>query len=87
MTSLALPEFWECYSHLPVSIRARARKAYRIWRDDPRHPGLRFKCVSVSAQIYSIRISRSHRARAVRRGDDFFWFWIGSHDEYERLIS
>jgi hypothetical protein len=27
-----------------------------------------------------------YRALAVRRGDDFIWFWIGSHAEYDALL-
>jgi hypothetical protein len=29
----------------------------------------------------------SHRALAVKDGDDFIWVWIGQHDEYDRLIG
>ena len=29
----------------------------------------------------------AYRALAVRRGDAFHWFWIGTHDEYERIIN
>jgi hypothetical protein len=28
-----------------------------------------------------------HRALATEDGPDFIWVWIGSHDEYERLIK
>jgi len=28
-----------------------------------------------------------YRALATEEGDDFIWFWIGNHDEYNRLIS
>jgi len=27
------------------------------------------------------------RPLAVLEGDDIIWFWVGSHDEYERLIN
>lgn len=29
----------------------------------------------------------NHRALAVEDGDDFIWGWIGTHDEYERMIK
>ena len=35
---------------------------------------------------WSVRIGLSHRALAYQDGDDFIWFWIGRHDEYDRII-
>lgn len=37
--------------------------------------------------MWSARVGQSHRAFAVEDGDDFAWVWIGSHDEYEKMIS
>jgi len=31
--------------------------------------------------------ARGHRALALLEGDTFYWFWVGSHDEYERLTQ
>jgi len=45
---------------------------------------LRFKKVG---EVWSIRVGAGHRALALFQGDTFFWFWIGNHDEYARLIS
>jgi hypothetical protein len=28
----------------------------------------------------------NHRALAMEDGEDFIWVWIGTHDEYERMI-
>jgi hypothetical protein len=28
-----------------------------------------------------------YRALAVEDGNDFIWVWIGTHDEYERMIK
>ena len=28
----------------------------------------------------------SYRALAVEDGNDFIWGWIGTHDDYERMI-
>ena len=57
---------------------------YRLWRKDPRHPGLHFK---KTGQLWSIRIGGGYRALAVREGEMFVWFWIGNHDEYARFIA
>ena len=31
-------------------------------------------------------ITEHSRALAVKDGSDFIWFWVGKHDEYDRLI-
>ena len=36
--------------------------------------------------FWSVRISRSYRALAYREDDIFTWFWIGPHDEYEKIL-
>ena len=33
------------------------------------------------------RVGRSYRAIAFEEGQDLFWVWIGSHDEYMRVIG
>ncbi len=37
--------------------------------------------------IDSVRISLDHRALGVRAGEDIVWFWIGSHADYDKVIS
>ena len=48
---------------------------------------MRFKRVHTSEPIYSVRVSRDYRAVGVREGDTVMWFWIGSHADYDDLIS
>ena len=61
--------------------------AYKRFVAEPAHPGLRFKRVHETDPIYSVRISIDYRAMGVRDGDEVVWFWIGSHAEYEKLLS
>ena len=84
MRSLATPEFWKNYANLPPNIKLSAQAAYRIWQHNPRHPSLRFKKVG---ELWSVRIGKGNRALALLEGDTYFWFWIGSHNEYERLLA
>ncbi len=51
---------------------------------NPHHPSLHFK--KVSPRHYSVRVGRHYRALAFDVPDGLVWFWIGSHDEYERII-
>jgi hypothetical protein len=54
---------------------------------DPFHPSLHFKPVSARQPIFSVRIGIGYRALALRDGDHVFWFWIGSHAEYDSLLK
>jgi hypothetical protein len=85
--SATLPSFWEAYRLLGEDSRQSARKAYRLWRENPAHPSLRFKCVHRLAGVWSVRITRGYRALGVIDGNTITWFWIGGHDEYQRLLQ
>jgi Txe/YoeB family toxin of Txe-Axe toxin-antitoxin module len=87
MNSHTLPSFWEAYRNLDATTRERARKAYRLWQENPFHPSLHFKCINHEESIWSVRISRSHRAIGVLDGDSVTWFWIGGHDDYEQFFG
>lgn len=87
MISHTSSRFWDAYAELPEEVKRRARKAYRLFEENPRHPSLRFKKVHTEAPIYSVRITRDYRALGVRDGEVIVWFWIGSHADYERLLA
>ena len=87
MKSLTLPSFWIAYRNLPEDIKQSARKSYRLWEQNPFHPSLHFKCINTAENIWSVRITLGYRAIGVLDGDTVTWFWIGSHDEYERYFS
>ncbi len=87
MNSETLPSFWENYHRLDDVIKKQARKAFRLWRDNPFHPSLHFKCINHEEGIWSVRITLSFRAIGFMEDDTMTWFWIGNHDEYERYFS
>ena len=76
--------FWRCFEELPESVQKVARQNYQLLRTNPRHPSLHFKKVG---QFWSVRAGIAHRALAVEDSKDFIWVWIGSDDEYERMIA
>ena len=55
-----------------------------MWWANPRHPSLRFKKVG---EVWVVRVARGFRALALLQGDTFYWFWIGSHDDYEQMLK
>ncbi|MBI4769119.1 MAG: hypothetical protein HY784_01570 [Chloroflexi bacterium] len=87
MNSQAVPQFWRLFNQLPQNVRRRANKAYRIWLQNPDTPGLQFKRVGNTRPVYSVRIGDNYRALGLLHGNTVTWFWIGRHDEYERLLK
>jgi len=83
MNSHITRSFRDIFRTLPSEVRERARRAYRLWRENPDLPGLRFKRVGADV---SIRIGRDYRALGLIEGDAVYWYWIGRHDEYDRLV-
>ncbi len=79
--------FRERLKRLPAPTQDQARRAYRLWRRNPRHPSLRFKRVSQRQPIYSVRISTGYRALGLWEADGIYRFWIGSHREYEEFLK
>jgi mRNA-degrading endonuclease RelE of RelBE toxin-antitoxin system len=78
------PRFWSHYQELPAEIQKLADKNFQILKKNPRHKSLRLKKVGV---FWSTRVGASFRAVAKERSEGLLWFWIGTHDEYELLIS
>jgi len=80
-------DFLACYARLPASIRAQARRACRLCRADPSHPGVHFKRVHATEPVYSARVGLGWRALGLLEGGTVTWFWIGSHAEYDALLA
>ena len=86
MKSITTRRFRDGYSELPEAVRAQARKAYRLFRNNPAHPGLHFKKVDDELNIYPVRAGLSYRALGELAGSQMTWLWIGSHAVYDRKI-
>ena len=84
MKSSTTPSFRKGLVGLPPEIRKLAHKNFRLWLRDSRHPSLHFKKVG---KFWSARVGDDFRALAISRSDGIVWFWIGSHAEYDRLLS
>lgn len=84
MRHFASPGFWKAYRALPQTIRDLADRNFALLKADPRHPSLHFKRVG---RYRSVRVGLRHRALAVEIDEGLLWFWIGSHADYDKLIS
>ena len=87
MNSSVTKEFRKLLELLPPEVREQAERAYALWRLDPYHPSLQFKQVSRRQQIYSVRVGIGYRALGLREDDHVFWFWIGSHTQYDQFLK
>jgi len=69
---------------MPTEVQSQADKQYALLTQNPSHPSLRFKPIG---PFWSVRISHSYRALAIRHGDVLTWFWIGTHADYDKLLK
>ena len=84
MNSGTTRSFRAAFRALPAGVRQCARRAYRLWHEDPDLPELRFKRVGDDV---SIRVGRDYRALGILEGETVYWYWIGRHDEYDRRVG
>jgi mRNA-degrading endonuclease RelE of RelBE toxin-antitoxin system len=87
MKSSVTRTFRKRLGELSASVREQAAKAYALWQEDPYHPSLQFKRVSQRQPIYSARVSINYRVLGLLEGDRIYWYWIGTHDEYDDLLK
>ena len=85
MKSFAPAEFWRRYERLPRQIQELADKNFALFDNHPFHPSLHFK--EVAAGIWSARVGDHYRCLAKRRSDGWMRFWIGTHEEYDKLLK
>jgi hypothetical protein len=86
MNSHTSRRFREAFLNLLENVQARARQAYRLFRQNPAHPSLNFKKVDADNNVYSVRIGMGYRALGKMDGADIVWFWIGPHSEYDKRV-
>jgi len=84
LNHFASPEFWELYRGLPQHVQALADKNLSILKHDPHHPSLHLK---KAGRYWSVRVGLHHRAIAIEVPDGLLWFWIGSHEDYNKLMG
>ena len=84
MRHYASSSFWNCYKNLPADMRELADKNYQLLKENPNHPSLHFKKIE---KYFSVRVGIKYRALGMAVNEDVLWFWIGSHADYDKLLS
>ena len=87
MTSRTTSRFRTAFRRLPPEIRRLAHRTFQAWKHQPDRPSLQFKQVHPTLAVYSVRVGAHWRAVGVKRQDGMVWFWIGSHSDYDKLLS
>ncbi|UFH52960.1 type II toxin-antitoxin system RelE/ParE family toxin [Spirosoma sp. KNUC1025] len=87
MNHRTTPKFWKCYYNLSEVVQELADKNFELLKADQAHPSLHFKEISGKHNLWSARVGDHFRALALREDDELYWFWIGTHEEYNKLIK
>lgn len=88
MTSRTTAGFRQMLARLPADVQRAADASYALFVQDSNHPSLQFKPLRGMPNLYSVRISLGYRVVGRMRSDgSIVWFWIGSHADYDRLLS
>lgn len=84
------PEYKKIYGKLDSNIKEACKIAFKKWRENP--DSLNIKPLNkvfgsneaVSAEIsYSVRALGYHN----KKKNEFVWFWVGTHEEYNNKIT
>ena len=87
MNHRTLPRFWRHYRSLPQEIQNLADKSFELLKADPRHPSLHLKRLGGAKHLWSVRVGAHYRALGIDKPEGIVWFWIGTHAEYDKLLS
>jgi len=87
IVSTRTTEFVRLLKGLTSKQRKEAWKSFVLWREDPAHPSLEFKCVDRERRIWSARASLDLRVLGIYSGSVITWFWIGKHSTYDKMLS
>jgi len=65
MNSFTVRSYWDSYNELSKDIKKQADSKFELWKKEPFHPSLHFKCVNSEDHIWSVRINLDYRALVV----------------------
>jgi len=78
------PDFWVCYRILPESVQNLADKNFELLKNNPFHPSLHLKKIG---KYRTVHIGLYYLVIAVEVSNGLLWFWIGPHDEYDKILG
>ncbi len=86
MIHYTTPKYWESYKLLPIKIQKLANKNFELLKRNSHHSSL---CLKSIKQYWSVRVGNHYRALGINTPNKkgIIWFWIGSHEKYNKLIK
>ena len=88
MDSKRTKAFKKLYITLPDHVKESARKQYKYFLENQYHPSLRTKLIGSTRnnklKVYEVTVGMGYRATYFRDGDVYVWFWIGTHNSFDR---
>ncbi len=84
MKSKRRKKFHKLFAKLPSYIQEQAREDFKLFDKEPYHSSLGFKMLA--GDICAVDIGYRYRALGRKKGDTIEWFWIGSHEDYNKLV-
>lgn len=81
MASKCSEEFWEDLHSLPKYIQALAKAKFELWLNDPKSVSFEKR----SKTVWRAEVGDHYRALCEKDGEDWVWFWIDTHEEYNKL--
>ena len=87
MTSRFTAGYFKRLKRLPKDVQRRTIKTLELLEQDARYPSLHFKELSARHGAWSARVSRDYRMVGYRDAEVIEWFWVGPHDQYDKLLN
>ena len=88
MKSKRTRAFRKLFDKLPEQVKENARKQYGLFLKNPSHPSLRTKLIGSTRnqkfKIFEVSIGMGYRATYFIDKDVCVWFWIGTHDSFDK---
>ena len=88
MVSKRTKAFKKLFNNLSDHIKENARKQYKVFLENPSHPSLRKKPIGSTRnnkfKAYEVTVGMGYRATYFRDGDVYVWFWIGTHNSFDK---
>lgn len=81
------------FEELPERIQKSVLKVIRIWETDPRSNGLKLHPLKDNKKgqhkngSWAVSVNRQYRAIFVWDGPTALWYWVGTHNDYNRFTG
>lgn len=82
--ALCVPKVLGALSRSAEEVRELADKSYQLLKSNPHHPSLHFKGIG---ELWSVRVGEHYRALGTDEAGGINWIWIGTHAEYDELVT